>query len=531
MWGPSDADGIERPALHVPVGTATFMLTDVEGSARLQECAPDTVGAAVVRHAELLDVAALRHGGVRRQREGYNEGVVVAFTRVSDALAADTLGLMTSFRDPAGGRPLLERSVQLATQAGDDWCRASTSQILAIAWILQDEFDTARPVLDEAYASAIRLGYRRGLAWHWFCLGWEAVYQGRLDEARALLARFIAASDEVGDPTPNSRANGLMVYVHLACGDTEAAYSLANETLRRAVETGADLVFGFAHQMLGRTEMAVGELPVARGHLEAAVEVERGSGNIYLLTWHLAILGTLERVDGNLEAAHRRAEEALEVARRLGSGWMQANVERLLGRLALAAGEGSEAERYVHDALGRLMAKGFAIDVPECLDILAAIAVAQESFEEAARLLGAAAACRARIGIVRFPPEPQFWSSVERTTREALEPAGYDAAFAAGTALGTDEAVAYVRRARGERKRPSHGWDSLTPTELDVVRHIAAGLTNRQIGEHMFISPGTVKVHLSHIFAKLSIPSRSHLAIEATRRALDPHAATDAPKR
>jgi DNA-binding CsgD family transcriptional regulator len=184
-----------------------------------------------------------------------------------------------------------------------------------------------------------------------------------------------------------------------------------------------------------------------------------------------------------------------------------------------------------HDALGRLVAKGFAIDIPECLDILAAIAAARESFEEAARLLGAAAACRARLGIVRFPPEPQFWSSIERTTREVLESAGYDAAFAAGAALGTDEAVAYVRRARGERKRPSHGWDSLTPTELDVVRHIAAGLTNRQIGEYMFISPGTVKVHLSHIFAKLSIPSRSHLAAEATRRALDPHAATDAPKR
>ncbi len=85
---PVDADGIERPALHVSVGTATFMLTDVEGSARLQECAPDTVGAVVLRHAELLDEAASRYGGVRRQREGYNEGVVVTFTRASDALAA-----------------------------------------------------------------------------------------------------------------------------------------------------------------------------------------------------------------------------------------------------------------------------------------------------------------------------------------------------------------------------------------------------------------------------------------------------------
>ncbi|MGQ0717213.1 MAG: response regulator transcription factor, partial [Pseudonocardiales bacterium] len=58
--------------------------------------------------------------------------------------------------------------------------------------------------------------------------------------------------------------------------------------------------------------------------------------------------------------------------------------------------------------------------------------------------------------------------------------------------------------------------------ELDVIRHIAAGRTNRQIGERMFISPGTVKAHLSHIFAKLGTPSRSHLAAEATKRGLDP---------
>jgi DNA-binding CsgD family transcriptional regulator len=63
------------------------------------------------------------------------------------------------------------------------------------------------------------------------------------------------------------------------------------------------------------------------------------------------------------------------------------------------------------------------------------------------------------------------------------------------------------------------------------VRYIAAGLTNRQLGECMFLSPGTVKAHLSHIFVKLGTPSRSHLAVEATKRKLDPPAATDATTR
>jgi DNA-binding CsgD family transcriptional regulator len=428
---------------------------------------------------------------------------------------------MTSIGDPAGGRPLLEQSVQLATQAGDDWCGIDAAQCLALGWIVQDEFDTARPVLDDMYATATRRGYTWGFPWHWLCLGWEALFRGRLAEAQELLARSIATSDEVGLPITNGLANSLMTYVHVSCGDTEFAYSLAGTTLERVLQTGAGFIVGMANQMLGRTEIALGELALARGHLESAVEVERHSGFLYMLSWHLILLGSLERLNGNLDVSRARGYEALKLARQLGSPWMQAGAERLLARLALAAGELTDAERYIQNALGRLVAKGFEIDIPECLDVLAAVAGRQESFEEAARLLGAAAAGRARLGIIRFPPESKFWAEIELNTREALSRQLYDAEFAAGAALGSDEVVGYVRRARGERKRPSRGWASLTPTELEVVHHIAAGLTNRQIGKRMFISPSTVKAHLSHIFAKLSISSRSHLAADATRHGLN----------
>jgi len=235
------------------------------------------------------------------------------------------------------------------------------------------------------------------------------------------------------------------------CGETELAYSLASTTLERVLETDAGFTFGFAHQILATTEVALGELPAARRHLETAVEAGRLSRFAYQLCGHLVFLGTLERVEGNLTAAHRCAEEALEVARRLESGWMQAHAELLLGRLALTAGDATKAKRYIHDALGHLVTKGFAIGIPERLDVLAAVAATQESFEEAARLLGAAAAGRQRLGIVRFPPEPDFWTSIEHTTRQALGPDRYDTAFAASAALGTDEALAYARRTRDER--------------------------------------------------------------------------------
>jgi DNA-binding CsgD family transcriptional regulator len=94
----------------------------------------------------------------------------------------------------------------------------------------------------------------------------------------------------------------------------------------------------------------------------------------------------------------------------------------------------------------------------------------------------------------------------------------FDAAWNRGADLSPDQAVGWVRRARGSRKRPSGGWESLTPTELEVVRHAAAGLTNPEIGERMFISRGTVKTHLSHIYTKLDVRNRSELAAEAMRR-------------
>ena len=92
--------------------------------------------------------------------------------------------------------------------------------------------------------------------------------------------------------------------------------------------------------------------------------------------------------------------------------------------------------------------------------------------------------------------------------------------WAEGASLSTDEVVAYASRARGERKRPSSGWASLTPTEVEVVRLAAEGLTNPEIGQRLFIGRTTVKTHLAHTFTKLGVTSRTELASEATRRDL-----------
>lgn len=75
-----------------------------------------------------------------------------------------------------------------------------------------------------------------------------------------------------------------------------------------------------------------------------------------------------------------------------------------------------------------------------------------------------------------------------------------------------------ARRARGERRRPSFGWDNLTPMEREVVRLAAEGLSNPAIAAKLFVSRSTVKTHLVHVFAKLGVTSRAELAATAVRR-------------
>jgi DNA-binding CsgD family transcriptional regulator len=99
----------------------------------------------------------------------------------------------------------------------------------------------------------------------------------------------------------------------------------------------------------------------------------------------------------------------------------------------------------------------------------------------------------------------------------AMGDADFGTAWAEGAALSTDEAIAYALRGRGERKRPSSGWGSLTPTELDVVKLVREGMPNKDIATRLFVSPRTVQSHLRHVYNKLGLTSRVQLAQEAAR--------------
>ncbi len=188
-------------------------------------------------------------------------------------------------------------------------------------------------------------------------------------------------------------------------------------------------------------------------------------------------------------------------------------------RVALAEGDAEAAERDAHEALACAADIEVQLNLPEILDIIARLAAQAESYPEAARLYGAAEAIRQRNGEVRyliFQPDVEAAIAVLRDTMGEND---FDAAYAEGAALSTTEAIAYAQRGRGERKRPSTGWASLTPAELDVVRLVSEGLGNKEIATKLFISPRTVETHLTHVYTKLGLASRVQLAHEAARHA------------
>jgi DNA-binding CsgD family transcriptional regulator len=169
--------------------------------------------------------------------------------------------------------------------------------------------------------------------------------------------------------------------------------------------------------------------------------------------------------------------------------------------LALLGGDTNAAERHWHDLLAVSSQHGFGLLWIDALEGLAICAMRAGASDEAARLAGAAQSARHERGYrYRYPHLGEL-------------PSGSDE----GRALSLEEATAYARRSRGQRVRPATGWAALTPTEAEVARAVADGLTNQQAAARLFMSVPTVKTLLRHIFAKLEIDNRSQLVAEVAK--------------
>ena len=140
--------------------------------------------------------------------------------------------------------------------------------------------------------------------------------------------------------------------------------------------------------------------------------------------------------------------------------------------------------------------------------------VAETDPVKALRLTAAAYDMRARLG-GNFPPF--FRARAERVHAAAKEAAGPDAAsaWAAGERLGFDAAITLALGAKGHARGPD---GVLSRRELDVVRLVAAGLTNKDVAARLHLSVRTVESHVRNSLAKAGVENRTQLATWAHDR-------------
>lgn len=421
-------------------------------------------------------------------------------------------GIIAAY-DAAAASAYFDEALGLARAVGDDRILSQILAFQAFAAVTgQGDATAARAAGEEGrdVADAIGDGYAsRGCRW---CIGlaqqWEGDLAGAVAQFRALVAEADAAHDETW------RMSSLVSLGHYLAfaGDTSEARAAATAAVESAAEFSA-FNQGFAYAALAVANLAAGDVDASAAAGEAAWE--RMKAQPELAAVNVIPLADVALARGDLTVARRLADDAVAVS---------PGMHRLLAlakrtRVAIAQNDVERAARDARDALiGAGDLKGYYV-VPDVLECLAMLAAGAGSNREAGRLFGAAQAVRGRTGYVRFKIYDGDYDASVAALREALGEAEFHDAWTEGESLSIDEAIAYAQRGRGERKRPATGWDSLTPAELNVVRLVSEGLSNKDIAARLFVSSRTVQAHLSHVYSKLSISSRVQLAQEASRQA------------
>jgi predicted ATPase/class 3 adenylate cyclase/DNA-binding CsgD family transcriptional regulator len=401
-------------------------------------------------------------------------------------------------------------ALDLARSLGDLAALSQIQPYRAFAALFAGDARAERVAAEEGRDIAEAIGDQfvaRHCRWN---LGMAQMHCGDLDGAVQQFDALITDADACQDALFSfaGRVGHSMALVFR--GDTTAARAIAAAAVEQATELG-DFVEGLSNAALALAALAAGDVAAAAQASEIATQ--RLSQRREFLALYVNPVAEVALARGDLRAARRCADEVVRAT----AGWNAAMALTARARIAVTQGDFVQAEKDAHGALVCASRSGAHLGIADTLECLARLATDAGSHREAVRLLGSAQAMRDRTGQVRFQIYDVAYEASAATLRDVLGDSEFGAAWAAGAALSIAEAIAYAQRGRGERKRPSSGWASVTPTEREVVQLVSDGLANKDIAVKLFISPRTVQTHLSHIYRKLGVASRVQLAQEAAR--------------
>ena len=389
-----------------------------------------------------------------------------------------------------------------------------------VAWLgrLEQEHDNLRAAMAWLLGrgdskEAARLGWALWLFWG---------IRAHFAEGRRSMEQALSAEGSAAVPV-SARAKALYVEGMMANyqGDHGSAESLVEESLGLFRDLNDKLGSAYALSNAGFAALGQGQPQRAITVTEEAVDLFLEEGEKWGAAIEFGFLAVAWRNLGDHGRAKGLAERGLELSREVGERQAISAALFTLATLAQADRDHERARNLFEEGLSVSVELGNETDVARYLEGLAAVAASEGRIVCAARLWGAEEALleKIEVGVHTYVPDRTLYQSQIVAARLQLDATAWAAAWAEGRAMSSGQAIAYAleQEATPEPAAPELYSSGLSAREVEILRLVAAGLTNAEVANELFISSRTVDWHLGSIYRKLGFHSRA----EATRFAVE----------
>jgi ATP/maltotriose-dependent transcriptional regulator MalT len=265
--------------------------------------------------------------------------------------------------------------------------------------------------------------------------------------------------------------------------------------------------------------------------LDESFALSREVGDKEGIAFCLHLWGMLALSEGDTVHADSRAEQALVLFQEMQQQRGMALSLYALAKVATVEGDYTRSQALYEQGVGVAYKGGGKRTIPSGLEGLAAAVAAQGNYTWAAQLWGAAEALREALGTPLPPVERAAYDQAVASSCTQLGGQAFAAAWSQGRSLSPEQALATAGQGvlaasiSGEQSSPPTPVarapypDGLTAREVEVLRVVAQGLTNEQVAQRLVISSRTVDTHLTSIYSKIGVSSRT----AATRYAIEHH--------
>ena len=340
-------------------------------------------------------------------------------------------------------------------------------------------------------------------------------FTDRLDEARRTFSELLGDAAVHGAESPIPQIRYHLAELECRAGNWDAAMEHARESRAGAQRIRMGAMSSEGHFAVGLVEAHLGRAEPARLAALEGLRVAEAAGEILLLIPNLAVLGFLELSLGRPAEADAFLSRAVELEQAMGvrePAYFRVVPDEVEALVGLGRLDEAEALLAPFEEIGRNLDRAWAIATgARCRALVLAargdLTGASAAADEAVRVhdhlplpfeLG-------RTLLVRGTVERR--AKRKREARDTLTKA-LEVFDGLGAALWADKARAELARIGG---RAPSSLD-LTPTEDRVAALVAAGSTNREVADALFVSVHTVEANLKRIYRKLGIRSRTELA-------------------